>query len=186
MSQTGLKIAILFDTWEDEQEPAAPPVEDVAPPRRSKKRKTSKRERRPKLDREEIFDALGKLGHQPSYLEIDGHDASLLAVARCNADLIFNLTESYAGDDTKDMNLAAFLELLDKPYTGARSTSPRTSPWPRRSSTSTRSGRRSSPFPTRGGSTTRTTSSSRSSLSRYPRTAPSASTRRRWLGASRS
>jgi D-alanine-D-alanine ligase len=119
MSQTGLKIAILFDTWEDEQEPAAPPVEDVAPPRRSKKRKTSKRERRPKLDREEIFDALGKLGHQPSYLEIDGHDASLLAVARCNADLIFNLTESYAGDDTKDMNLAAFLELLDKPYTGA-------------------------------------------------------------------
>jgi D-alanine-D-alanine ligase len=42
-----------------------------------------------------------------------------MAVARCNADLIFNLTESYAGDDTKDMNLAAYLELLDQPFTGA-------------------------------------------------------------------
>ncbi|MEP6471392.1 MAG: ATP-grasp domain-containing protein, partial [Acidobacteriota bacterium] len=31
----------------------------------------------------------------------------------------FNLTESYAGDDTKDMNIAAYLELLDCQYTGA-------------------------------------------------------------------
>ncbi len=120
MSQTGLKIAILYDTWEDDgEEPTAPA--EAAPPagRVKKKRKASKRARRPKLDREEIFDALGKLGHEPSYLVLDGRDQSLLAVARCNADLIFNLTESYAGDDTKDMNLAAYLELLDKPYTGA-------------------------------------------------------------------
>jgi D-alanine-D-alanine ligase len=118
MSQTGLKIAILYDTWEDEAEEPAAPAEE-APARRPRKKKTSKRARRPKLDREEIFDALGKLGHEPSYLVVDGHDQSLLAVARCNADLIFNLTESYAGDDTKDMHLAAYLELLDKPYTGA-------------------------------------------------------------------
>ena len=117
MSRTGLKIAILYDTWEDEAEEPAAPAEEA--PRRPRKKKPSKRARRPKLDREEIFDALGKLGHEPSYLVVDGRDQSLLAVARCNADLIFNLTESYAGDDTKDMHLAAYLELLDKPYTGA-------------------------------------------------------------------
>lgn len=120
MSQAGLKIAILYDTWEDDAEEPAAPAEEVPPPRRAKrKRKSSKRARRPKLDREEIFDALGKLGHEPSYLVLDGRDQSLMAVARCNADLIFNLTESYAGDDTKDMNLAAYLDLLDRPYTGA-------------------------------------------------------------------
>jgi D-alanine-D-alanine ligase len=118
MSQTGLKIAILYDTWEDDgAEPAAPAEEPARPTRR--KRVSRTRARRPKLDREEIFDALTKLGHDPSYLVLDGRDQSLLAVARSNADLIFNLTESYAGDDTKDMNLAAYLELLDKPYTGA-------------------------------------------------------------------
>lgn len=116
----GLKIAIMYDTWDDGAvEPTAPVPEEPPRPRAQKKRKTSKRTRRPKLDREEIFDALAKLGHEPSYLVVDGHDQSLVAVARCNADLIFNLTESYAGDDTKDMNLAAYLELLDKPYTGA-------------------------------------------------------------------
>jgi len=119
MSQTGLKIAILYDTWEDGAEEPTALVEEAPPRRRAKKRKPTKRTRRPKLDREEIFDAVGKLGHEPSYLVLDGHDQSLLSVARCNADLIFNLTESYAGDDTKDMNLAAYLELLDKPYTGA-------------------------------------------------------------------
>ena len=120
MSQVGLKIAILYDTWEDgAEEPAAAPEEAPPPRRATKKRKPTKRARRPKLDREEIFDALGKLGHEPSYLVLDGRDQSLLAVARSSADLIFNLTESYAGDDTKDMNLAAYLDLLDRPYTGA-------------------------------------------------------------------
>jgi len=118
MTRTGLKIAILYDTWEDDgEEPTA--VAEEATARGTRKRKASRRARRPKLDREEIFDALTKLGHEPSYLVLDGHDPSLLAVARTGADLIFNLTESYAGDDTKDMNLAAYLELLDKPYTGA-------------------------------------------------------------------
>jgi len=116
MSREGLKIAILYDTWDDGVEEPTAPVQ--APPPRARKRRT-RRARRPKLDREEIFEALAKLGHEPSYLVVDGKDPSLLAVARCNADLLFNLTESYAGDDTKDMHLAAYLELLDKPYTGA-------------------------------------------------------------------
>ena len=115
MTTTGLKVAILYDVWEDEEEKAAPPPEEVPKPRRARKRPSRTRARRPKLDREEIFDALAKLGHEPSYLVLDGRDQSLLAVARCNADLIFNLTESYAGDDTKDMHLAAYLELLDLP-----------------------------------------------------------------------
>ena len=119
MSPSGLKIAILYDVWEDEDGKAAAPAEEERKPRRARKRPLAKRAKRPKLDREEIFDALAKLGHEPSYLVVDGRDPSLLAVARCNADLVFNLTESYAGDDTKDMHLAAYLELLDKPYTGA-------------------------------------------------------------------
>ena len=119
MTQAGLNIAILYDTWEDGgEEPTLPPGE-APPARRARRKKSPRRARRPKLDREEIFDALAKLGHAPSYLMLDGHDQSLLALARCNADLVFNLTESYAGDDTKDMNLAAYLDLLDKPYTGA-------------------------------------------------------------------
>ncbi|HVO34445.1 MAG TPA: hypothetical protein VMT21_02700 [Gemmatimonadales bacterium] len=116
MSHAGLKIAILYDTWDDGvEEPTAP---DQPPAPGVRKRKAA-RARPSKLDREEIFEALGELGHRPSYLVVDGSNPSLLAVARCNADLIFNLTESYAGDDTKDMHLAAYLELLDKPYTGA-------------------------------------------------------------------
>ena len=35
------------------------------------------------------------------------------------SDLVFNLTESYAGDDTKEMNVAAYMDLLGTPYTGA-------------------------------------------------------------------
>ena len=50
---------------------------------------------------------------------LDGRLQSLSAVARLEADLLFNLTESYAGDDTMDMNIAAFLDLTGRSYTGA-------------------------------------------------------------------
>jgi D-alanine-D-alanine ligase len=39
-------------------------------------------------------------------------------LAKCGADLVFNLTESYAGDDTKEMNVAAYMDLIGLPYTG--------------------------------------------------------------------
>lgn len=113
MSSTKLKVAILYDVWEEEPEPLPEPPPEK--PKRGKRR----RKKREKADREEIFDALGKLGHEPTYQVLDGAEKSLVAVARCGADLIFNLTESYAGDDTKDMNIAAYLDLLDCPYTGA-------------------------------------------------------------------
>src|SRR3990172_332220 len=118
MTPASLRIAILYDQWDDgAEEPTAPEEEAPRPRRKGKKRRI--KVRRPKLDREEIHEALGKLGHDPSYIIVDGEDPSLLQVAKARADLIFNLTESYAGDDTKDMNIAAYLDLLDLKYTGA-------------------------------------------------------------------
>ena len=105
-----LKIGVLYDVWEEEG--AEPPPEAPAPRRKGRKKKA-------KHDREEIFAALEKLGYEPSYQVLDGRPQTLTALARCEADLFFNLVESYAGDDTKDMNVAAYLELLERPYTGA-------------------------------------------------------------------
>ena len=120
MSPAKLKIAVLYDVWEDTaEEPGPPPPEEEKPAPRARRAKPRKKAKRRKLDREEIFEALGKLGHEPVYQVLDGRDASLTGLARCNADLFFNLTESYAGDDTRDMNIAAYLDLLDKRYTGA-------------------------------------------------------------------
>src|SRR6202451_2749765 len=115
MTGTKLKVTVLYDLWEEE------PVEveeEIPPPRRRKGQKN--RKKKPvKHDREEIFEALEKLGHEPSYYVLDGRTQSLLSLAKCGADLIFNLTESYAGDDTKEMHVAAFLDILEIPYTGA-------------------------------------------------------------------
>jgi D-alanine-D-alanine ligase len=101
-----LKVAVLYDVWgeEDTSEPEAT---------------QAGRKRKVKEDREEIFDALGKLGHEPSYYVLDGRPQSLYGLGKCGADLVFNLTESYAGDDTKEMNVAAYMDLLALPYTGA-------------------------------------------------------------------
>ena len=120
MSPASLKIAVLYDVWEDTaEEPGPPPPEEPKAAPRARKAKPRKPPKRRKLDREEISEALAKLGHEPVTQVLDGRDASLVALSRCNADLFFNLTESYAGDDTKDMNIAAYLDLLEKPYTGA-------------------------------------------------------------------
>jgi D-alanine-D-alanine ligase len=101
-----LKVAVLYGVWgeEDTSEPEAT---------------QAGRKRKVKEDREEIFDALGKLGHEPSYYVLDGRPQSLYGLGKCGADLVFNLTESYAGDDTKEMNVAAYMDLLGLPYTGA-------------------------------------------------------------------
>ena len=105
-----LTIAVLYDTWGEDETPAP---EEAASTRRKKPPKKEKE------DREEILEALGKLGHEAVYMILDGRPQSLNALGRCDADLIFNLTESYAGDDTKDMNIAAYMDLMGKRYTGA-------------------------------------------------------------------
>jgi D-alanine-D-alanine ligase len=112
MTAAKLKIAVLYDVWEEE--PAEPEVEKPV-----RRKKGAKPRRKEKHDREEIFEALEKLGHEPFYQVVDGRPASLSALAKCGADLVFNLTESFAGDDTKDMNITAYLDLLDLPYTGS-------------------------------------------------------------------
>ncbi len=116
MSREKLKIAVLYDVFEEEPEPAPPPEK---PAKAKTKGKVRRKKKKDIPDREEIFDALVKLGHEPVYQVLDGRDQTLVAIARAEADLVFNLTESYAGDDTMDMNIAAFLDLLGKPYTGA-------------------------------------------------------------------
>ena len=115
MSREKLKIGVLYDVFEEDPEPPPPPEK----PSKSKAKGKPRRKKKDIPDREEIFEALVKLGHEPVYQVLDGRDQSLVAVARMEADLLFNLTESYAGDDTMDMNIAAFLDLLGKPYTGA-------------------------------------------------------------------
>src|ERR1019366_3903864 len=115
MTGTKLKATVLYDLWEEE--PTEVQEEDPAPRKRNGQKK---RKKKPvKHDREEIFEALEKLGHEPSYYVLDVRPQSLLGLAKCGADLIFNLTESYAGDDTKEMHVSAFLDMLDIPYTGA-------------------------------------------------------------------
>ena len=65
-----LKITVLYESWGEEEE--------TAPEPEKKKRGTKKRrKKREKHDREEIFEALEKLGHEPSYMVLDGEDKSL-------------------------------------------------------------------------------------------------------------
>ena len=82
------------------------------------------RSRAPSIKKEvedEVADALGKLGHQATLHCLDGSIKSLHALARMECDLIFNLAESFAGNDTADYCIAAYLELIDKRFTGSGS-----------------------------------------------------------------
>jgi D-alanine-D-alanine ligase len=110
-----LKVAVLYDIWGDDAV-AAQEAEEKAATRRKKPLSKTRRE---KEDREEIFEALEKLGHEPFYHVLDGTPQCLNSLAKCGADLVFNLTESFAGDDTKEMNVSAYMDLLGMPYTGA-------------------------------------------------------------------
>jgi D-alanine-D-alanine ligase len=67
---------------------------------------------------EEVAEALTKLGHEPVMYELDGTLKSLLGLARVDCDLVFNLAESFADDDTADFKIAGYLELIGKKYTG--------------------------------------------------------------------
>ena len=101
------RVAVLYDIWWDD---------DDTPPEKPRGGKPRKRE---KEVHEEVYATLKKLGYQPFYCILDGESKSLAKLASSEATLIFNLSESYAGDDTKDMHIAAFLDLMGKKYTGA-------------------------------------------------------------------
>src|SRR5215831_2718085 len=81
-----LKVAILYENWGDEE---LVPAE----PEKKKRARGKKKKRREKHDFEEIFEALEKIGHEPSYEILDGTDKTLFALNRCEADLFFNLVQ---------------------------------------------------------------------------------------------
>jgi D-alanine-D-alanine ligase len=106
-----LKIIVLYDRWETEEEESST-GNGKAPLVRTLDKKEVE---------EEVVETLAKLGHEPTLHQLDGSLKSLHAVARLDCDLIFNLTESFAGNDTADANIAAYLELAGKRFTGAGS-----------------------------------------------------------------
>ncbi|MET0211889.1 MAG: ATP-grasp domain-containing protein [Vicinamibacterales bacterium] len=105
-----LRITVLYDRWEPEDDNAG--TNGKAPLVRT----LDKRE-----VEEEVIDALTKLGHEPALHQLDGSLKSLHALAKLDTDLIFNLSESFGGNDTADYNIAAYLELVGKRFTGAGS-----------------------------------------------------------------
>ncbi|HYM82389.1 MAG TPA: ATP-grasp domain-containing protein [Candidatus Limnocylindria bacterium] len=102
-----LRIGVLYDFWWDEDEEQ---TEGARP-----------RKKPPDDDIQEIYETLKKAGHNPVYLRLDGTPESLIELAGTESDLIFNLVESFGGDDRKDTNVAAVLELLGRKFTGAGS-----------------------------------------------------------------
>ena len=105
-----LRIVVLYDrVLVDEDDDTAAPA-DKSPVVRTLDKKEVE---------EEVAEALVKLGHEPVMYELDGTQKSLLGLGRSECDLVFNLAESFADDDTADFKIAAFLELLGRKYTGS-------------------------------------------------------------------
>jgi D-alanine-D-alanine ligase len=105
-----LNVTVLYDHWEESDDSAA--ASDKAPLTRTLDKKEVE---------EEVGEALGKLGHDPHLHVLDGSTKGLHAIARTDSDLVFNLAESFAGNDTADYCIAAYLELLGKRFTGSGS-----------------------------------------------------------------
>ena len=105
-----LKIVVLYDrVLVDEEEEQAASTEKSPVVRTLDKKEVE----------EEVCEVLTKQGHECSMHELDGTPKSLLALARMECDLVFNLTESFADDDTADFKIAGFMELIGKNYTGS-------------------------------------------------------------------
>ncbi|MBI4242260.1 MAG: ATP-grasp domain-containing protein [Candidatus Rokubacteria bacterium] len=83
----------------------------------------SRRGRRPrrKTDVEEIAEVLRRAGHRTFSMVVDGSRGCLNRLARVEADLLFNLVETFGDDDTKEPHVAAYYDLLGLPYTGSGS-----------------------------------------------------------------
>ena len=67
-----------------------------------------------------VCEALRVLGHRVSVVGAEYEIAQVVkTLTDQNPDLVFNLTEQFCGDRRLDKNVAALLELLDIPFTGA-------------------------------------------------------------------
>jgi D-alanine-D-alanine ligase len=104
-----LNIVVLYDRWEHDDDSS--PTEKAPLTRTLDKKEVE----------EEVAETLVKLGHQATLHCLDGSIKSLHALARMESDLIFNLAESFAGNDTADYCIAAYLELIGKRFTGSGS-----------------------------------------------------------------
>ena len=75
--------------------------------------------RRRKSDVEEIAGILRRSGHEVLEAVVDGSAECLARLAGLDADLVFNLVESFGADDTKEPHVAAYYDLLGLRYTGS-------------------------------------------------------------------
>ena len=70
-----------------------------------------------------VIGALRNLGHNVSILGSMGNiEETIVQLKQQEPDLVFNLTEHLGGDRKFDKNIAALLEMLEMPFTGAGST----------------------------------------------------------------
>ena len=117
--RAALRIAVLYDP-SDNTGSGAPPGRVRHKERRAPGPHRRKRgpERRQKPDREQVLEALKGNGYH-AFLHELRDEAALLALARTEADLVFNMVEAYAGDDGREAHVAAFLDLLELRYTGS-------------------------------------------------------------------
>jgi D-alanine-D-alanine ligase len=70
-----------------------------------------------------VIDALRILGHRVSVLGSMGDiEETIVKLKEQEPDLVFNLTEHLGGDRKFDKNIAALLEMMEIPFTGAGST----------------------------------------------------------------
>ncbi len=105
-----LNVVVLYDRWEEPEEAEGPA--DKSPLTRTLDKKEVE---------DEVAETLGKLGHDATLHVLDGSVKSLHALAKMECDLVFNLSESFGGNDTADYCIAAYLELLGKRITGSGS-----------------------------------------------------------------
>jgi D-alanine-D-alanine ligase len=105
-----LKVAVVVDRWEEAEDSA--PAADKVPLTRTLDRKEVE---------DEVAEALVKQGHDAQVYVLDGSIKGLHGLARLDVDLVFNLVESFAGNDTADYCVAAYFELLGLRYTGSGS-----------------------------------------------------------------
>jgi D-alanine-D-alanine ligase len=107
-----LNVLVIYDRWEEPETVGTGAAGDKAPLMRTLDKKEVE---------DEVAEALGKLGHRATLHVLDGSLKSLHALSRIDCDLVFNLAESFAGNDTADYCIAAYLELVDKRFTGSGS-----------------------------------------------------------------
>jgi D-alanine-D-alanine ligase len=74
---------------------------------------------RRKTDVQEVAAVLQKAGHEVTGLAVDGTPECLRALAQAQADLVFNLVESFGDDDSREPHVAGYYDLLGLHYTGS-------------------------------------------------------------------